>query len=124
VVRYETLVVQPEETVAAVCDFVGEEFLPEMLLMKDVPRFVEFHAEGRSPITTEHIGRYRWVVPEREVAFMQMLAGREMFAFGYPLQPLDFSPMDWVSFAFVECPSNLVRAFAWRSFAGAHYGAA
>jgi hypothetical protein len=125
-VRYETLVTQPQQTIAAVCDFLGEKFFPEMLLMNGSPYHRDKLAQkasggtGVMPLTTDYIGRYRVVVPMREIAYMQMMAGREMVAHGYTLDRLNFSPADWLRFVLVECPSNLVRAFSWRSIEAAH----
>ena len=120
VVRYESLVTRPEETVALVCAFLGETYMPEMLLMKDVPRFKSLSSAGRSPITTEHIGRYRRSVPARELAFMQMMAGREMLAYGYSLDRLDISLADRLFLMLFEWPSDLIHAVAWRSLVANH----
>lgn len=122
IVRYESLVSQPEKTMTEVCTFLGEEFFPDMLLMKDVPRFKHFSEAGRSPISTNFIDSYRDMIPTREIAFIQMLAGRQMSTHGYHLQRLNFSPTDWLTFSFWEFPTNLLHAFAWRTLGVGQYG--
>jgi hypothetical protein len=124
VVRFESLVSQPEKTVAEVCAFLDEEYFPEMLLMKGVPRFQKYSAEGRSPLSTEFIGRFQGRMPEHEIRFMQLLAGRKMRAYGYELHPVHFSLADWLSFSLVELPANLLRALVWRQWATTHDRAA
>ncbi len=108
IVRYETMVSQPEETLREVCAFLGEEFTPVM-----------FTPNGRighkGPISTEFIERYRGVISKREIAFMQMYAGRDMLAFGYRLEPIELSLQNWLRFCLIDWPVNLARMMAWRS---------
>lgn len=119
IVRYETLVAQPAKTVAKVCHFLNEEYFPDMLSMNGSPEQRDKLASRAAdktidtPVTTDFIGRYRGVVPDREIAFMQLVAKRKMRAFGYPQHPIYFPPAVWLPFALWEFPVNLVRAFAW-----------
>ena len=121
IVRYETLVSQPEETLREVCVFLGEDFTPGMLTMEGAPDHRAKLSRGSngkpglSPVSTDYIGRYRQGVPMREIAFMQAYAGREMEAWGYPLEPIRFSPDDRLRFYFIDWPGNLVRMAAWRA---------
>jgi hypothetical protein len=126
VVRYETLVSQPEKTLVAVCDFLGEEYTPVMLTMSGAPyhrdKLMQKSGSNASEqiLTDEFIGAYRGVVPPREIAFMQLWAGREMVAYGYELEPIHFSLGDWVSFFSTDFPANLLRALAWRGVEAVH----
>lgn len=117
-VRYETLVAQPEPTLREICDFLAEPFVPAMLRMDGAPRYREKYgratAPDQSPITTAYIGRFRGAVAPRELAFMQAIAGRQMRRYGYDLEPIRFSPRDRLAFAAVDCPLNLARMIAWR----------
>jgi hypothetical protein len=115
IVRYENLAAQPEETVAAVCHFLDEEYVPEMLLMKDVPRFQKRGLEGRSPLNAEYIGAYRAALSDQEIALIQNLAGREMSAFGYALEPLNTSIGERLSLTLVKAPTSYLRTLLWRA---------
>jgi hypothetical protein len=121
IVRYETLVREPERTLRAVCTFLDEEFMPAMLTMAGAPGYREkgeHKANGASeqgPISTAYIGRYRQVMTKGEVAFMQMYAGQEMVAQGYELDPIQFSINDRITFSLVDWPVNVARMITWRA---------
>ena len=121
IVRYETLVSQPEETLREVCAFLDETFVPSMLTMDSAPnqrnRLLDGShiSEGQAPVSTEFIGLFRERIPSGEIAFMQMYAKSEMLAHNYALEPLSFSIKDWLHFALVDWPLNLIRMSAWRT---------
>ena len=121
VVRYETLVCQPEETLREVCAFLEEEFTPAMLMMEGAREHRrKLHPgsngqSGRSPLSADFIGQFRKRIPKREIAFMQLYAGRKMFAYDYPPEPVQFSFSDWLLFSCVDWPANLARMVAWRT---------
>jgi hypothetical protein len=121
IVRYETLVHEPEKTLRKLCTFLGEEFVPAMLTMEGAPGYREkgeHKADGtsdQSPISTAYIGRYRQVMTKGEVAFMQLYAGRQMVAQGYELDSIRFSINDRIRFALVDWPLNVARMITWRA---------
>ncbi len=41
ILRYETLALQPEETLQTICDFIGEPYSPDMLTMEGAPTFLD-----------------------------------------------------------------------------------
>jgi hypothetical protein len=120
VIRYESLVYQPEGTLREICAFIGEEYTPLMLTMKGAEMFRDEggnssygqHEPGR--ISTKSIGRFRQVLSKRQIAFMQKFAGAEMLAYDYPLENLRLSPGDQFSFFLVDIPFNLTRMAVWR----------
>lgn len=120
IVRYETLVSQPEETLRQICAFIGEEYAPEMLAMQGATAFRDEggnssygqHTPGR--ISTSSIGRFRNVMSARQIAFMQRAAGREMVSLHYPLAEVDLSPAGRVGFHLLDVPFNRARMAAWR----------
>ena len=121
IVRYETLVSQPEETLREVCAFLGETFVPSMMTMDGAPnqrnRLLDGSSigEGQAPVSTDFIGLFRERIPSGEIAFMQMHAKSEMLAHNYALEPLSFSIKDWLHFALADWPLNLIRMSAWRT---------
>lgn len=119
IVRYETLVCQPEDTLQEICHFLDEEYTPDLLTMKGAPAFREKvmrgrygNSEGRL-ISTEFIGRYRNSVRKEEIAFMQSIAGDEMIAHGYALEPIRFSSGERIKFLTAGWPVNFGRMVAW-----------
>jgi hypothetical protein len=119
IVRFESMVSQPEETLRDMCAFLGEIFMPEMLRMEGALRQRDRLLKGavlepgQSPVSPAHIGGFRGKVPLREIAFMQLYAGRKMRAYGYDPDPLYFSVKDWLTFAIGTWPSQMVRLSAW-----------
>jgi hypothetical protein len=125
-VRYEDLVLRPEETVRGVCRFLGEEFRPEMLAMPGAPERREKlvararEAGGEGPLSSEFIGRFRGRVPAHDIAFIQLHAGRMMRAHGYRPDRMELSPGQWARFAVLDLPSQLARLVAWRGTEALH----
>lgn len=120
IVRFETLVAQPEETLQDVCNFLSEEYVPEMLAMTGAPKHrakllhgAELKA-GQSPVSTKYIGQFRGKVPKQEIAFIQFQAGRKMRKYDYKLEVLDFSLKESLFFWLVGWPNQLIRMLAWR----------
>ena len=121
VVRYETMVTHPEATLREVCAFLDEEYTPAMLAMEGAPDHRDKLSRGstgqpgQSPLAADFIGRYHEVIARREIAFMQMHAGRDMLAWGYPLEPIRFSRWERLHFYGVVWPLNLARMLTWRT---------
>ena len=121
IVRYETLVQQPETTLRDICAFIGETFMPSMLTMEAAPIYRDKGAH-RSPtdgatnvISTTYIGRYHNVVPTRELAFMQAHARRAMQTFGYDLDPIQWTLKERLAYGLRDWPANLVRMRTWQA---------
>ena len=124
VLRYEMLAAHPEETMRQVCAFVHEEYSPVMLTMKGVPEYREkggnssFNKLEPGVISTHSIGRYRKILSNSEVAFIQMFAGEHMEGFGYQREPVRFSSRDRLEFYPLVLPINLVRMYGWMALTG------
>lgn len=119
VVRYESLTADPEGTLQRICEFIGEMYTPEMLLMKGAERFrdeggnssFEPHEIGKiSPVS---VGRFRKTLSQRVIAFMQFMAGKEMAAHGYPLDNISLPLKERLLFLLVDLPLNLARGGTW-----------
>jgi hypothetical protein len=100
VVRYESMVSQPEETLRDVCQFLGEEFVPAMLTMAHEPRFQQHtpYLLGESPLSTRFVGRYRTGLFPREVAFIQAHTGALMNAYAYKPEPISLTTAEKLRF--------------------------
>ena len=89
VVRYETLVRRPEETMREVCGFLGEDYEPAMLRLEAARRYDhERTGDGGSPISTAYIGRHRGRISPSDLFLIQSVAGRAMDDFGYAVDPM------------------------------------
>jgi hypothetical protein len=126
IVRYETLVERPEETLREVCEFLDEEYAPEMLAMAGATKYRDklLHGAilepGQSPLSPQYIGLFRDKIPKGEIAFMQFYAGRKMRQYDYKIEPLNFSPVERLRYAFVDWPSQFVRMAFWRTMEAIH----
>ena len=120
IVRYETLAAQPEETLREICAFIGEDYTPAMLMMQGAANFRDEGGNSsygqRQPgvISTNSIGRFRQVLTQRDIAFIQRYAGPAMRAFDYQPEPLRLALHERLLFALADRPLNLARLAAWR----------
>lgn len=118
IVRYETMVSRPEETIRGICEFIDENYFLSMLTMENVARFrkgaTASTQAGQSPLTTKFIGHYRGMIAQQDVAFIQKYAGRKMEKLGYRLDPVRFSPGEKLRFSLIDMPINLVRMMSWQ----------
>ena len=118
-VRYETLATRPEETLRDLCDFLDERYEPGMLRMEglatDRDRSGNSSFEDFDPgvISTRSIGRYRSILPGRDLAFIQIAAGRHMAAHGYAADPRPLTPRERPRFYAVTLPSTTIRLVGW-----------
>jgi hypothetical protein len=110
VVRYETLVSRPEETMREVLAFLNEDYTPASFALKSALRYKE------QDISTAFIGRFRQVMSRREAAFMQAYAKQDMIAHNYELEPVRFSFSDYPLFYLIDQPVNLVHMVGWRAW--------
>src|SRR5512143_715510 len=121
IVRYETLACEPEKTLCEICTFIDEAYNPTMLSLKGAEVFRDEGGNSsygpRDPgvISTSSIGKFRKVLPPREIAFMQGHAKRQMLALDYPLESIRLSTGERLLFALGDWPFNLARMLAWRT---------
>ena len=127
IVRFEDLVVATEETIRRVCSFLGEEYEPQMLAMGEASRPREaleqtVIAEEPSPLMPDdYIGRYRNRIPDPELRFMQLHAGRLMLDYGYVPDQIDRSLRSSIRFGATEWPQQMARMVAWSAVESAHH---
>jgi hypothetical protein len=119
-VCYEALAANPEETLRAVCAFIGEEYTPAMLSMEGAPAHrnkgnSSYGKREPGKISTSSIGRFRKVLSRRDITFIQSYAGRQMAEFGYELEPAPLPAGERLQYAVVDLPLNLGRMLAWRA---------
>jgi hypothetical protein len=88
-VRYEDLVLHPQETLRGICAFIDERFEEQMLLWhgkveKAIPgRDKSFHASLGRAMHPSDVGRWKREMTAREVFVAESLIGRQLSHFGY-----------------------------------------
>lgn len=86
-VRYEDLVVAPEEELRRICSFLGEEFTPAMLAFHKEdrgPRSERRNAQNlRRPIMSDNTAKWRTQMTQRELRIFEALAGSSLERYGY-----------------------------------------
>lgn len=89
-VRYEDLLTAPEDTVRALCIFLGERYHPSMLTYyEDAERYMspaaaqKFNRAARRPIDPKKADSWRDALPPADAALIGTICRREMEALGY-----------------------------------------
>jgi Sulfotransferase family len=122
-VRYEDLVRDPESTMRRVCAHIGSEYSPHMLSMDGIPEYRD--AGGNSSfgdlvpgaISIRAIGRFRDVLSASELAFIELVAGRDLAELGYERAEVDLAPLARLRFFTLDLPVNLARMIGWIALA-------
>jgi len=110
IIRYETLVSQPEKTLREVCTFLGEAYVPAMMEGVQVQGLRdESGNRNYDGISTAYIGCFHQVMSGREIAFMQAQAKQAMAVHDYDLEPIQLSLSDHILLYVIDWPVNLVR---------------
>ena len=84
--HYEELVTRPEQELSRVCDFVGEEYSPAMLVPnpdRDGVLTLPWYQRAEESLTTERMGRWREQLTPDELALVEWFVGQHMQTFGY-----------------------------------------
>lgn len=82
--RYEDLVQRPEGSLRALCDFLGEPFVPELVdAGQPGPPLAADVAPDRGPVFTSSIGRWRRDLPVAELEKVLRICGPRLKELGY-----------------------------------------
>jgi hypothetical protein len=121
IVRYETLVHDPEGTLRDLCAFIGEPYDPAMLDMSGAEEFrasggnSSFGAFAAGEISARSVGRYRDVLSPRQIAFVQREAVPVMRRHGYEAVEVELGPADKLQYALITVPANIAKMVLWRA---------
>jgi hypothetical protein len=119
VVRYEDVVTNPEQTLRDVCDFLGEEYTPDMLGMTGAPGHRDkggnssYGKRDVGVISSDSVGRYRQILPAEDIKFMQDFCRSGMTQFGYGLDNLPLSGKRLLAYFCVDFPLGVFRMLLW-----------
>lgn len=90
-VPYESLVAGPEAEVRRICDFLGEDFAPDMLRWFEKEEATRSAALSESwkntaaPMQTSRLARYRKDLDAEDIATVEQIAGPMLERLGYTL---------------------------------------
>ncbi|MCH7687688.1 MAG: sulfotransferase [Planctomycetes bacterium] len=93
-VRLEDLVVEPEKILTQLCDHVGEEFDPSMLVYHSTNKesvlepteFLQWKEKTLKPLISTETERYRSELTEKEIQVFHGVAGNILKRYGYSMQ--------------------------------------
>jgi hypothetical protein len=91
-VRYEDLVLSPELTVRRICEFIGEQFEPQMLAWQEkvaalVPeREASIHEKLSQPPGAEDVFRWKREMSSLEALVCEAFMGQQLAEYGYELK--------------------------------------
>jgi hypothetical protein len=120
VLEYEALVRDPEGSMRSVCEFIGEPYEPSMLQMRGAGEFREtggnssYGTFAAGEISPRSVGRFRNVLSDRQVAFVQRTAGPKMALHGYEPVTLQMSTGDRIRYGALTVPANSAKMALWR----------
>lgn len=119
IMRFEDLVLESENTIKEVCDFIGEEYSPVMLTLQGATRYQ--NNKGNSSfgeiepgvISKKPLGRYKEVLTPLEMAFIQLFTGRIMKEFDYQLEKVHLTSREKLRYYGWIFPMHFVRMIGW-----------
>jgi hypothetical protein len=119
IVRFEDLATNPEEVLSEICDFIGERFSPAMLTMEGASTYRDsggnssFDRIQPGKISKNPVGRYRNVLTDAEIAFIQLFTKGEMQALSYEKAPVNFPFSEATKFYLWTLPFQAARMLGW-----------
>ena len=87
--RYEDLVADPQATLTGLCEFLGEEFHPDMLEPHRVagltPDYKVWHEGLQKPVNEGAVQRFQRDLSADQIALFELVAGDQLRQHGYPI---------------------------------------
>lgn len=100
VVRYESLVADPEPVLRELCDFLEEDFDPAMLEPAEVrgvvPESKVWHDNLGNAVSTERVDSWREDLEPWEIGLMETVLQRKLRRWDYPLSGAGGRPSLWL----------------------------
>jgi hypothetical protein len=118
-VRFESLLAEPEATVRGICDFLGEPYEPRMLDFAGIEPFrarggnSSFDNAAPGAISTAPIGRYASTLTPGQVRFIELYAGRTMEQLDYAAARPPLGLRGGLRYGLVTLPLDSARLAGW-----------
>lgn len=116
IIRYETLVSNPEKTVKHICDFLGLNFLPSMLKLDQIPRFKDQNPGAdklSSPITDRYVGQFINELSQSQIVFIEKFSRKFMHEFQYQIYTSQNASRQSFAEFLKVWPINMLKMFSW-----------
>lgn len=119
IICFEDLAREPEETMRKVCAFIGEEFTPEMMRMGGAAEHTavggnsSFEKIEPGKISQKPIGRFRDVLSNLEIKYIQLFTGKFMQQLGYKHEQVKLSTKEKFRFYGWLLPISYARMMGW-----------
>ena len=119
IVCFEDITRDPEGTMRDVCAFLGEQFAPEMMTMSGAAEHTNvggnssFEKIEPGKISKKPVGRYREVLSNLEILYIQLFTGKFMQQLGYKKERVNLSTGEMLRFWNRVLPTSLVRMYGW-----------
>jgi len=82
-VRYETLVTQPEQELTRICSHLGEDSVPGMLTAEPARSSGPTPHLATGPLTRKRMNKWQEQLTPEEVSLVEWIDGRDMELYGY-----------------------------------------
>lgn len=118
VIRYESLVAQPERELRRLCAFLGETFCEEMLRFHEraEPGYLPSEAAWKhltmAPLDPSRHGRYRTLLSLRDIRTVERVVGPQLSAYDYEREPGEPDRLVWRASAMLERTGWWVKRLA------------
>lgn len=119
IVTFESLILDTEPVLEAICAFLGETYDPDMLQMNGAPIFKEKLqnsnplGKDRGLLSKDFIGRYKRRLSDEDIRFIQLVTKKHMLRYEYELEPAPLSPGLYARYVFGHVTVNFLKMTAW-----------
>lgn len=80
--KYENLIINPEKTIREICNFLDEDFYPELLNVSVVNSF--YDEQGKSGFNLDAINRWQKMLSPSQILIVDKLSSKNRELLGYP----------------------------------------
>jgi hypothetical protein len=109
IIRYESLVSQPRETLQDIFIFLNETDISGSLLEKALLGFPDDRGSSEHHmVSTDYIGRFHEAMSVHQIVFMQIQSQKAMNLHNYILAPIKISLKDYLLLFFLDWPIFMV----------------
>jgi hypothetical protein len=119
IIKFEDLVSETESTCRKICRFIDEKYDPTMLTLQGASRYQEnngnssFEKIEPGVISKKPVGRYKTVLSQSELSFIQFFTGNHLHKMGYQMEENKLSYPEKMKMYLWFFPPQLLRMLRW-----------